>query len=33
MLQIAAIKNENQLKPVLEFCYEVLGQRYRECGF
>jgi len=28
--QVSAIENGAQLKPVLEFCYDILGQKYRE---
>jgi len=30
MIQIAIIETEDQLKPVLAFCYEILGQHYRD---
>ena len=30
MYQISYIENEAQLKPVLDMCYEVLGQHYSE---
>jgi len=30
MFQVTTIDNEAELKPVLEFCYGILGQKYRE---